>query len=53
MGLFVTLKKNQVKNMDLKKQGAKNWVIVIQKEKRHGFFQIQILDLIFFLSFRP
>ena len=28
--------KNQVQNMDLKKQGAKNRVIVIQKEKKPG-----------------
>ena len=34
MGRFVTLKKNQVKNMGCKKQGAKNRVIIIQKEKR-------------------
>ena len=27
-------KKNQVKNMGCKKQGAKNWVFVIQKKKR-------------------
>ena len=33
-GRFVTLKKNQVKNVGCKKQGAKNRVIIIQEEKR-------------------
>ena len=36
MGRFVTLKKNWVQNMGCKKQGAKNRVIVIQKEKKPG-----------------
>ena len=36
MGRFLTLKKNWVQNMECKKQGAKNRVIVIQKEKRSG-----------------
>ena len=34
MNRFVTLKKNQVHNMECEKQGAKNRVIVNQKEKR-------------------
>ena len=31
-------KKNQVQNMGCKKQGAKNRVIIIQKEKKPGCF---------------
>ena len=39
MGRFATLKKIRVQNMGCKKQGAKNKVIVIQKEKRQpGLF---------------
>ena len=34
MGQFVTLKKNQVQNMDLKKAGSKKQGHFIQKEKR-------------------
>ena len=40
MGRLVTLKKNQVHNMECKKQGAKKRVIGIQKEKRAGLFSI-------------
>ena len=36
MGQFVTLKNNQVQNVIYEKQGAKNRVIVFQKEKRPG-----------------
>ena len=36
MGRFVTLKKNWVQSMECQKQGAKNMVIVIQKEQRPG-----------------
>jgi hypothetical protein len=34
MGRVVTLKKNWAQNMEFKKQGSKNRVIVIQKEKK-------------------
>ena len=64
MGRFVTLKKIKSKIWTWKKQGEKNRVIVIQKEKKAEcffffwikitlffvtcFFQVHILDLIFF-----
>ena len=47
--------------MDLKKAGCKKMVIVIPKEKRPGFplffatsfFQVHILDMIFFQGHKP
>ena len=53
MGQFVTLKNNQVQNVIYEKQGAKNRVIVFQKENNNdpGFFKLvfatNILDPFF------
>ena len=53
MGRFATLKKNRVQNMGCKKQGAKNRVIVIQKERRQpGLFSFWITMTLFFAPLR-
>ena len=50
MGRFVTLEK-KVQNMGCKKQGAKNKVIVIQKEKRQtGLFSFWKTMTLFFCT---